>query len=154
MEVMQASDIMIDHAYTVNEKDSIREVLRLFIDKGISGVPVVDDEHRIVAFITDGDIMRFIGKHKDTIIDTFYFISVVRGDEDEYEDRTQAILNKNVMTIATKKVVKIQWDEAVENVAALLSKKQFKKVPVEKDGKLAGIISRGDIIRTSFKDLL
>ncbi|MDP4162882.1 MAG: CBS domain-containing protein, partial [Bacillota bacterium] len=53
-----------------------------------------------------------------------------------------------------KKVVKISWNEELENIAAILGKKQIKKLPVERHGVLVGIISRGDVIRHSFKALL
>ncbi|UVI30153.1 CBS domain-containing protein [Paenibacillus spongiae] len=151
---MQAHEIMVRHVYKVKEQDTIRSVLEKFIDHGISGLPVVNDRNEIVAFISDGDIMRFIGKHKDLVVDTFYFVNVVKGDEDEFEDRVQKILDLNVMSIAKKKVHKVNWDEECENFAALLGEKQIKKLPVERNGVLVGIISRGDVIRNSFKGLL
>ena len=58
------------------------------------------------------------------------------------------------MKIAKKRVIKVSWDENLEKIAALLGKKQIKKVPVEKNGVLVGIISRGDVIRNSFKELI
>lgn len=50
--------------------------------------------------------------------------------------------------------MKTKWDEPVENIASILGGKQIKKLPVERNGVLVGIISRGDVIRSSFKDLL
>ncbi|MNP73269.1 CBS domain protein [compost metagenome] len=60
----------------------------------------------------------------------------------------------NVMSIAKKKVTTVPWDEDIERIAAVLGKKQIKKVPVERNRVLVGIISRGDVIRHSFKSLL
>lgn len=151
---MKAHEIMISQVFKVKETDTIRSVLKLFIDRGISGLPVVNESNKVVAFISDGDIMRYIGKHKDFIIDTFFFVNVIKGDEDEFEERVQKILDLNVMTIAKKKVHKVSWDEDVENFAIVLGEKQIKKLPVERDGVLVGIISRGDVIRNSFRDLL
>lgn len=68
--------------------------------------------------------------------------------------RTQRLLNLNIMDIAQKKVIKVAWDEEIEDIAAILGKKKIKKLPVERNGELVGIISRGDVIRHSFKAIL
>jgi predicted transcriptional regulator len=52
-------------------------------------------------------------------------------------------LNINMMEVANKRVITVDREEDIENIAAILGNKQTKKVPVEKKGVLAGIISRG-----------
>jgi len=151
---MQAHEIMNSTVYKVKDTDNVRLVIEKFIDHQISGLPVVNERNEIVAYLSDGDIMRYIGKHKDIIVDSFYYVDVIRGDDDEFEVRAQKVLNLNVMAIAQKKVQKVAWNQEIENIAALLGQKQIKKVPVERNGILAGIISRGDVIRHSFKKLL
>ncbi|WML48896.1 CBS domain-containing protein [Neobacillus sp. PS3-34] len=151
---MQAHEIMITQVHKVKESDSVRTVIEKFTDYRISGLPVVNDRNEVVAFVTDGDIMRYIGKHEDRVIDTFYFAMVIKGDDEGFEEREQRLLALNVMEIAKKKVIKVSWNEELEDIAALLGKKQIKKVPVERNGVLVGIISRGDVIRHSFKSLL
>ncbi len=151
---MQAHDIMISEVYKVKENESIRSVIEKFVDKHISGLPVVNDKNEVVAYISDGDIMRYIGKHKDLVIHTFYFFSVLKGDEEDFEQRIEHILDLNVMMLARKKVLKVHWDTEVEDIAAILGEKQIKKLPVVRDGVLVGIISRGDVIRTTFRGLL
>lgn len=151
---MQAKDIMVSDVYKVKETDTIRSVLERFISYRISGLPIVNDKNEVVAYISDGDIMRHIGKHKDIIISSLYFVGVVKGDDDEFEQRVQKILDLNVLKIAQKKVLKVEWDEEVEDIAAILGEKRIKKLPVVRSGVLVGIISRGDVIRNSFKDLL
>ncbi|MFD2117465.1 CBS domain-containing protein [Paenibacillus yanchengensis] len=151
---MKAHEIMIPNVFKVKENDTIRMVVKKFIDHNISGLPVVNEQNQIVAFISDGDIMSYIGKHDDIILDMFFLVSYFQGDEDNYEDRIKEVLDVNVMRLATKKIVKVQHDTDIENIATMLAKRQIKKVPVEKDGVLVGVISRGDVIRQSFKGLL
>lgn len=151
---MQAHEIMIRQVFKVKESDTVRSVIEKFIRHRISGLPVVNDRNEIVAYVSDGDIMRYIGKHEDRIIDSFYYAFVVKGDDDEFEERIRKLLKLNVMQIAKKKVFKVSWDEDIENIAAILGKKQIKKLPVEKGGVLVGIISRGDVIRNSFQAIL
>ena len=148
---MKAQDIMIKQVYKVKEEDTVRIFIEKCIEHRISGMPVVNDRNEMVAYVSDGDIMLYIGKHKDRIIDTIYFVHVIKGDGEEFDDRVKRLLHLPVMDIATKKIIKVSWDEEIEDIAAILAKKQIKKVPVEKDGVLVGIISRGDVMRHSFK---
>jgi CBS domain-containing protein len=149
---MQAHEIMISQVYKVKEKDTVRSVIEKFIEHSISGLPVVNDRNEIVAYISDGDIMRYIGKNKDIVVDSFYFVNVIKGDE--FEERVKSILDLNVLKISKNKVIKVPWNEEVEKIAAILGKKQIKKLPVERNGVLIGVISRGDVIRHTFKTIL
>ena len=151
---MKAHDIMIQNVYKVMEEDTIRTVVKKFIDHNISGLPVVNHANEIVAFISDGDVMNYIGKHKNIIIDMVFMFNYIQGDQDEFEDRIQEVLDVNVMRLATKKVLTARWDDEIEDIAALLGEKKIKKLPVEKNGVLVGVISRGDVIRQSFKGFL
>lgn len=151
---MLALDMMIKDVYKVEETDTVRSVIEKFIKYHISGLPVINGRNEIVAYISDGDIMRYIGKHKDIVIDSLYTVSVIKGDDVEFGERVKSILDLSVLTIARKKVIKVAWDEKIEDVAAILGKKRIKKLPVERDGELIGIISRGDVIRHTFEELL
>ncbi|ETI68949.1 CBS domain-containing protein [Neobacillus vireti] len=151
---MLAHEIMISQVHKVKETDTVRSVIEKFIEYHISGLPVVNDRNEIIAFLSDGDIMRYIGKHDDRIVDAIYYTFVIKGDDEDFQEREQKLLNLNVLEIANKKVIKVAWDEKLENIAAILGKRQIKKLPVERNGVLVGIISRGDVIRHSFKALL
>jgi CBS domain-containing protein len=151
---MQAHEFMISQVHKVKEVDSVRSVIEKFIVNGISGLPVVNDRNEIVGYVSDGDILRYIGKHEDRIVDSFYYAFVIKGDNEEFEEREKRILDLNVMEIAKKKVYKVSWNEEMEKIAQILGNKQIKKVPVERNGVLVGIVSRGDVIRYSFKGLL
>lgn len=150
---MQAHEFMKTEVIKVKETDDVRTVIEKFIEYGISGLPVVNEANHIVAYISDGDIMRFIGKQKDIHIETFYFVGVLKDDQ-EYEDRAKRILDLNVKDISRKSVQTVKWDTEIEDIAAFLGRKRIKKLPVERNGVLVGIISRGDVIRHSFKSLL
>lgn len=151
---MKANEIMITQVHKVKESDTVRSVIEKFLEYRISGLPVVNDRNEVVAYVSDGDILRYIGKHEDRVVDNFYYTFVIKGDQEEFEEREKRLLNLNVMEIAKKKVFTVSWNEDIENIAAILGKKQIKKVPVERNGVLVGIISRGDVVRNAFKALL
>ncbi|MFC5652542.1 CBS domain-containing protein [Paenibacillus solisilvae] len=151
---MKAAEIMISEVYKVRETDTVRAVIELFIKHHISGMPVVNGQNQIVAYVSDGDVMRYIGKHEDKIVDSIYFAFMFKGDDVEFDERIRELLDLNVLEIAQRKVMKVTWDEEAENIAAILGTKRIKKLPVERDGKLVGIISRGDVIRHTFRSFL
>lgn len=149
---MQAHEIMIKNVYKVKEYDTVRTVIEKFIERKISGLPVVNDRNEIVAYISDGDIMRYIGKHRVLIFNSLFYSTILQGDTEGFDEKTASLLSSNVMNIAQKKVITVTWNEEVENIAAILGEKHIKKLPVERNGVLVGIISRGDVIRNVFKD--
>ncbi|WP_077622992.1 CBS domain-containing protein [Sediminibacillus massiliensis] len=151
---MQAHQIMKSDVIKVKETENVRSVIEKFIEHGISGLPIVNDRNEIKAYISDGDVMRFIGKQKDYVVDMFSFVNVIEGNDVPFEERAKNILEMNVLKIAKRRFIKVFWNDSIENVAAILGEKQIKKLPVERDGVLVGIISRGDVIRHSFKTLL
>jgi CBS domain-containing protein len=151
---MKAYEIMINQVYTVRESDTVRVVIKKFIEHRISGLPVVNDKNKIIAYVSDGDIMRYIGKHENLVIDLFYYTAFIKGDVEEFEEKVQKILDLNILDIAQKKVIKVSQDASIEDIATTLAKKNIKKLPVEHNGVLVGIISRGDVIRHSFKSIL
>jgi len=151
---MKAYQSMKETVITVSEQDTIRTVVERFITSGISGVPVVNEQQGVVGYISDGHIMRAIGKHKDIIVDTFVYVDVIKGDDENYENRVRHILNRPVMEMARRKVVTATVETEMEEIAATLGAKRIKKLPILKDGKLVGIISRGDVIRHSFKQFI
>lgn len=151
---MEAFEFMNKPAITVRNDESIRSVVRKFIDQGISGLPIVNEKSKMVGYISDGDIMRFIGKHKDLFYESFFFVGAIRSEDGGFDERAKEVLDLNVMEIAKKSVVKTNFDTDIEDIAGVLGDKKIKKLPVECDGELVGVISRGDVIRQTFELIL
>lgn len=139
-------DIMHDEVYSVNYKATIKDVLKLMVDKEVSSVPIVDDNNYVVGFISDGDIMKFIAKQDPRIIDMTSFVTVWY-DTETFEKKLDDLMSLNVMELATTKVVSVDEDFEIDEVAKILGKKKIKKVPVLRDGRLVGVVSRAHIIR-------
>lgn len=154
---MKARDVMVSEVYKVKESDSVRTVIEKFIAHGISGVPVVNEVNKIVGYISDGDIMRFLGADELSAMDLIAYTwwpLVPPEHHESLEEKTKRLLDQNVMELARKKPITINWEAGVEEIAALLGKKRIKKLPVERDGVLVGIISRGNIVREVFKQFV
>ena len=68
-------------------------------------------------------------------------------DTESFDKKLDDLMDLNVMELATTKVISVDADFEIDEVAKVLGKKKIKKVPVLENGILVGIISRTDIIR-------
>lgn len=140
------SEIMKKDVYTVSDEATIKEVLQMLVESKTSGLPIVNAKQQVVGFISDGDIMKFIAKQNPRIIDMTSFITVWY-DTESFEKKLHDLMELSVMELATTKLVSVDTDYDIDEVAKVLGEKKIKKVPVLEDGKLAGVVSRSDILR-------
>ena len=140
------SEIMKTDVYTVSDEATIKEVLQVLVESKTSGLPIVNAKQQVVGFIRDGDIMKFIAKQNPRIIDMTSFITVWY-DTESFEKKLHDLMELSVMELATTKLISVDTDYDIDEVAKVLGEQKIKKVPVLEDGKLAGVISRADILR-------
>lgn len=133
--------------YYVNASATMGEVVRMLDRFGTSGVPVVDDNLKVIGFVSDGDIANYLGRHDASIFDpklnlvSFY-------DNTEFHDLVRDLMALNVMQVATAHVISVEKDLPLDKAIHILSERRIKKVPVvDADGKLVGTLSRRDVIR-------
>ncbi len=144
---------MNSEPYFVHDSDSVREVAQILAANKTSGVPIVDKDKHVVGFISDGDIMKYIGRSDAAILDSTMMLYRV-PDNENFMKRITDLIDMNVMRIATKNVVSVTSGSDLDEACSLLSEKKIKKVPVvDKDGVLIGSISRSDIIRSTMANI-
>jgi CBS domain-containing protein len=114
---MIASDIMTRKVATIQPEASAQEAAQLLDQRRISGAPVVDADDKIIGIITEADIISKVDREGLRVSD---------------------IMSHNVIAISEETLV--------SEIAALLTERKIKRVPVVRDGKLVGIVSRADIV--------
>jgi CBS domain-containing protein len=114
------------------------------LDHGVSGLPVVDDEGRLVGMITEGDLFRRceIGTEPNPLLR-----SAGAEPNSDIGRQFRKSHGEHVADAMTRDVVRVSVDTPLATVAALLELKQIKRVPVMHDGKIIGIVSRADLLR-------
>ncbi len=137
---MLAKDIMTKNVITVKENTPVREVIRILLENRISGVPVVDKENNLIGIISEADL---IYKEKSLLPITSY-----HENHKKFMNAYRKSLAKTAGEIMTKDVITVSEETTVEEIATLMLEKWIKRVPVVKDRKVVGIISRPDIMRT------
>lgn len=150
---MLTGQVMNADPYYVRDTATVREAAVILMEKKTGGVPVVDAQQKVVGFVSDGDIMKYIGQSKQKVLDSTYMLYLAPEDA-PFDERVRELLDLNVMTIATSKVVSIDGSTPVESACTLLADSHIKKLPVTSDGKLAGTLSRADIVRATMSELV
>jgi CBS domain-containing protein len=114
---MIARDIMTRAVATIYPEASAQEAAQLLYQKRISGAPVVDADDNIIGIITEADIISKVNREGLRVAD-----------------------------IMSHEIIAVGEETPVNEIAALLTERKIKRVPVVCDGKLVGIVSRADIV--------
>lgn len=140
---MQAKDVMTTSLVTARPDTPIRDLAELMLQHRISGIPIVDDDQHILGIVSEGDLMR--RPESDTDRRASWWLEAVFSVRDKAEDyiKTHGVKAGDVMT---RDVLTAADDMPVRDVARLLEEHRIKRVPVERDGKLVGIISRANLL--------
>ena len=147
----RVKDIMEKEAYTCHCDQTLSEVVQIFSAKGTSGLAVVDDGRHVVGFISDGDIMKAVAAQKTRSIFGGGYSNMVLYDNESFEEKARALKRRNVMELAVQRVLCATADQTIGEIADVLAKKKFKKVPViDEDGRLIGMVRRATITRYLF----
>jgi CBS domain-containing protein len=141
---MRAADIMTSEVTTVHEDASVQSVARLLAERGISAVPVVDDQKRVIGMVSEGDLLHRAEtgteRRRSWWLDMLASTDKLAGDYvKSHSGRVQDVMTLNVVSVTET--------TTVADIAVLLETNRIKRVPVLRDGKLVGIVSRANLVR-------
>lgn len=139
---MQAKDVMTVNVISVAQDSPVHEAVGLLLKYRISAVPVVDDAGKVVGIISEGDLLRPEGANPAGSKRPWWLEAVYHGQTVDYE-KSKARTAEAVMT---RDVVTVDDDMPLNEIAGLLERHRIKRVPVTKDGKLVGIVSRANLL--------
>lgn len=140
---MQAIDIMTPKVVSVGPDAEVREIAQLLLSHRISAVPVVDEAHQVIGIVSEGDLMRRVkgdGDHRDS-----WWLSLFTGGKDagdyvkSHGRKAHEVMTTNPMTV--------EENTPLHTIARMLEKHHIKRVPVLRDGKLVGIVSRANLLQ-------
>lgn len=136
---MNARDIMTVGVVTVSPDHGVRHAVGIMCDRNISGLPVVNDQGRLVGILTEGDLLRRAELGTDLFLQP-------GQNRQEARDHLRAHSWKVGDVMATD-VVTVGEDTPVGKIAALMVERGVKRLPVLRDGALVGIVTRADLLR-------
>lgn len=141
---MLARDIMTTDVCTFAPDTTVLEAARMLVDRRISGAPVVDAAGRVIGIVSEGDLIR----------------RAELGTEKEWSGWREFLMAKRTLAhefikshatrigdIMTAPVWTVNEDATLAELAEMFEKKNIRRAPVVRDGKLVGIASRADMVR-------
>src|SRR5262245_40493024 len=135
---------MSSHVITVGPELDVKAVANTLVANGISAVPVVAIDGSIVGIISEGDLMRravsSAGRKRSWWLENFSSAEQLMAEFVKAHGRKA----KDVMT---RQVISVDPDTSLQEIANLLEKHGIKRVPVLEGGRLAGIVSRANLVQ-------
>jgi CBS domain-containing protein len=118
-------------------------------ERGIGGAPVVDDEDRVVGMLSDDDLIVADARlHVPTVITVLGAYIELPGERSRFEEELRKAVGATVGDVMTPKPRTCGPDDTLEQVATVLHDHGLSRLPVVDDeGRLLGIVSRGDLVR-------
>src|SRR6516165_7389814 len=141
---MRAIDIMTSAVITVREGATVPEVAKLLADNGISAVPVVDKDNRVVGMVSEGDLLH--RAETGTEHRRPWWLEMV-SSTDKLAGEYIRSHSGNIKDVMTRDVLSVTEETPVADVAVLLETNRIKRVPVLRDGQLVGIVSTANLVR-------
>lgn len=142
---MQAQDVMTTTVATIAAGASVQEAAALMFERRVSALPVVDDKHRVVGIVSEGDLLRRAELKTDAVRSWWLGLLALPA-----ENRAADYLKTHGTTVAdvmTRAVISVRRTTPLQEVARVLETHRIKRVPVLEGGRLVGIVSRADLVR-------
>ena len=109
---------------TISSKAQVADAIELLNNHNIGALVVIDDSARVVGILSERDIVRRLRSFAGQL------------------------LSQPITAIMTKDPVTCTREESVDDVMELMTSRHFRHLPVVEGGRLVGVISIGDVVKT------
>ena len=138
-EQLTVRDLMTERPRTVGPDTSVRDAARDLIRARVGGLPVVDGAGQVVGMLGERELMRHL-------LDS-YLHAGARSGTAPAGHAAAAPPPAAVRDVMTRQVLCVSPDQPIADVASIMTNKDVDRVPVVRDGRLVGFLTRGDIVR-------
>jgi len=141
---MKAIDVMVRDVVTVGPDDDVADAIKLLAEFDVSALPVVEDDDKVIGIISEADLVRRpeIGTEKHRA----WWLEALTPGSTLAEEFAKAH-GRRVSEVMSTDVVSAGEDASLGEIATLLEKHRIKRVPILRDGRLVGIVSRSNLIQ-------
>jgi CBS domain-containing protein len=134
-EQLAVRDVMSEQPRTIGGGVPLREAARLLVRDGVGALPVVDETERVIGMVSEREVIRHLLN-----------VQAFTGP-DAQNLSPSSLAAKTVRDVMTRQVMCVAPEQPIAEVASLMSNKDVDRVPVVRDGRLVGFLTRGDIVR-------
>jgi CBS domain-containing protein len=140
-------EIMQTDVIAVRPETTVGELADILAKNKISGVPVVDDQGRVMGMVSEADIIL-----QDADLHFPYYIQFLESviylqSVHKFEERFRKAFGSRVTEVMSDEVVVVSPDTSVREAATVMADRDINRLPVTEEGRLVGIVTRGDIVR-------
>ena len=147
---MQARDIMSVKVISVTPKQTLKEVMELLFEHKVSGLPVVDEENKVIGILSERDIVRYCEKEKAIPFSsaTGWLASHAHlTDIARLKKGVEMLAKITVEKVMRSEVITAKDDLSISKAAKIMNRHRINRIPiVDQENRLAGIITRDDLV--------
>lgn len=145
--MLDAASIMTRNVVTARPSDTVSHVARLLSEHKISAVPVCDADGSLRGMVSEGDLMRpFSATNVERRARWLALLAEGTDLAPEFVDHVR-MDRHSIGELMTSTVISAEEGTSVSHLAELMGQNHIKRLPILRDGKLVGIVSRADVIR-------
>jgi CBS domain-containing protein len=142
---MNARDVMTRDVVSVAPDTPMRKIAALLLEKRISAVPVVDSSGAPIGMVSEGDLTGRSEAAREARQD--WWLTVLAEGEALNPEFLASLNYPTARDMMSAPVIAIDEETSLAEIAGILTERRIKRVPVVRDGRIVGIVSRADLVR-------
>jgi CBS domain-containing protein len=142
---MIARDVMTRDVVSVGSDTPMRKIAALLVEKGISAIPVVDSGGVPIGIVNEGDLIG--RKEAECEAREDWWLTILAEGEDLSRDFLASLNYPTARDLMSAPVIAVGEETNLREIARILTTHRIKRVPVVRDGRIVGIVSRADLVR-------
>jgi CBS domain-containing protein len=140
---MKAKDVMTSPVVSVDPGDAILQAVRIMLERRISGLPVIDKDGHLVGMVTEGDFLRRV--ETGTQRRRSRWLELLIGPGRLAEEYTRSHSRK-VSEVMTHDPTTVAEGAPLDEIVQLMEKRQIKRIPVVREERVVGIVTRANLV--------
>lgn len=146
---MQAHELMTKEVVSESLETPVHEIAQLLLTNHISALPVVDASGMVVGMVSEGDLIGRSDAERDARRDSW--LALIAEGEGLSTDFLASLRSPGhtARDVMSSPVIRVTEMTEASEVAAVLRQYRIKRVPVVRDGRVVGIVSRADLLRAA-----
>ncbi len=142
-------DVMLTDPVTVRPEMLLRDLVDLFVERQLQGVPVVDAGGTLVGIVTEGDLIL---QEVEGDVEVPHFVPFLDGaiflePTDRYDEQMRKAFAATAGDLMTRKVRTVAPGDTIHEAARRMARHEVSRLPVVEDGRVVGMVSRSDVVR-------
>lgn len=133
--------------------DTVEDAAKVLSERRIGGAPVVDDSGKLLGLLEDDDLIVQDAKiHVPTVISVLGAYIELPSQQSRMEKELRKAVGTSVGDVMDTDPPTTSEDDTLETVATVMHERNVSRLPVVRDGRVVGIVARGDIVRSLVAD--